>query len=324
METPDHNASPLRGFSRLPAGLAAASGLRRYALVTPARNEGKYLRALMDSVVAQIVQPVRWVIVSDGSTDDTDVIVTEYARRYPFISLLRRESGAERSFGSKAVAFQRGVEQLGSLAFDYLGNLDADITLEPDYYERILETMEQNPRLGVATGVCWDKTESGFHCVTMSLNHAVGAVHFFRRACFEAVGGYRPVSVGGMDSLAVLSARMHGWETRCWPELPVYHHKPVDSAGGRSAFRIAYRAGETEYHIGTHPLFAVVKALRRWRSSPLVLGSLIRLIAYFRLWIFSRPRDASPELTRYVHREQMARLRSLFRRGRTSRQLELL
>lgn len=315
METSDFDASSLGGQVQPSADFPDSGGSRRYVLVTPARNEGKYLRALLDSVAAQTLPPVRWIIVNDGSTDETDAIVNEYVSRYGFISLLRRDSDGGRSFGSKAAAFQRGVAQLGTVEFDYLGNLDADITLEPDYYERVLLEMERNPRLGVATGVCWDKTDRGFQCVTVSLNHAVGAVHLFRRACFEAVGGYRPVSVGGMDSLAVLSARMHGWETRCIPELPVYHHKPVDSVNGRSAFRIAYRAGETEYHIGSHPLFALVKALRRWRASPPVFGSLIRLAAYFRLWICSRPRDASVELTRYVHREQMARLRSMFGKG---------
>lgn len=292
----------------------AGSSSRRYVLVTPARNEGRFLQALLHSVLSQTILPVKWVIVSDGSTDDTEAIVTEYARRHPFISLLRRESGQERSFGSKAAAFQRGVEQLGPVAFDYLGNLDADITLEPGYYDRMLREMEQNPRLGIASGVCWDKTANGFKRVTISLNHAVGAVHFFRRDCFDAVGGYRPVSVGGMDSLAVLTARMLGWETRCFPDLPVYHHKPVDSANG-SAWRVAYRAGQTEYHIGTHPLFALVKAVRRWRSSPLLLGSMIRMLAFSRLWLFRQHRDASDDLVRFVQHEQLTRLRLLFRRS---------
>lgn len=304
-----------------PAGAPVSGALPRYVLVTPARNEGRFLRALLDSVVAQTIPPVKWVIVSDGSTDDTDLIVTEYARRHDFISLLRRENGAGRSFGSKAVAFQCGVAQLGSVAFDYLGNLDADITLEADYYERILRELDRNPRLGIATGVCWDKTARGFKQVTISLNHAVGAVHFFRRACFEAVGGYRPVSVGGMDSLAVLTARMLGWETRCFPDLPVYHHKPVDSANG-SGWRVAYRAGQTEYHIGTHPLFAAVKALRRWQSSPWLLGSLIRLLAYSRLWLSGHPRDASDDLVRYVQQEQIARLRVLLNRRQAASQLK--
>ena len=284
-----------------------------YVLITPVKNEAAFIGAAIESILAQTILPRRWVIVSDGSTDDTDAIVSRYAAQHGFIQLIRVEPAAGRSFGSKALAVQRGVQELSNTPFDFLGNLDADITLEAGYYERMLHEMAQNPQLGLASGVCWDKTPDGFKCVTVSVNHAVGAVHFFRRACFEAVGGYRPVSVGGMDSLAVLTARMKGWLTRCFPDLPVYHHKPVDSAGGRKAATIAYRAGMTEYHIGTHPLFAFVKAVRRWRSSP-VLGSVfIRLCGYARLWFTGVRRDASNDLVTYLRREQMGILKNLLR-----------
>lgn len=283
-----------------------------YVLITPARNEARFLPDVIRSIAGQSILPIRWVIVSDGSTDETEEIVCHAANEHGFIRLIRLESGKTRSFGAKAAAFQRGWDEVKQLQFDYVGNLDADITLDSNYYQRIMQEMELDPGLGVGTGVCWDKRPDGFQCVTVSLNHAVGAVHFFRRACFEAVGGYKPVTVGGMDSIAILTARMNGWTTRCFRDLPVYHHKPVDSASGRSAIRIAYRAGMTEYHIGTHPLFALSKAIRRWKTSPMVLSVIVRLAAYLGLWLSRASRDASPELTRYVYREQLLRLKVLF------------
>jgi biofilm PGA synthesis N-glycosyltransferase PgaC len=282
-----------------------------YVLITPARNEAQFLPEVIRSIAGQRIPPIRWVIVSDGSTDGTDAIVRLAAAQHAFIRLLRLESGELRSFGSKAAAFQKGWNEVKQLQFDFVGNLDADITLDPGYYQRIIHEMEADTRLGVASGVCWDKRADGFQCVTVSLNHAVGAVHFFRRECFETVGGYKPVTVGGMDSIAILTARMNGWTTRCFPDLPVYHHKPVDSASGRSAIRIAYRAGMTEYHIGTHPLFAVSKAVRRWKSSPVLLSAVVRLGAYLVLWLSRARRDAPPELTSYVYREQLLRMKVL-------------
>jgi GT2 family glycosyltransferase len=217
---------------------------------------------------------------------------------------------AIRSFGAKARAFQRGLAELNQVNFDYIGNLDADVTFGPNYYSRMLEEMQKNRRLGVASGVCWDKTSSGFKLVTISLNHAVGAVQFFRRECFEAIGGYKPTTVGGVDSLAELTARMKGWETRAFQDLPFYHHKPVDSANARSAARVCYRAGQTEYHIGTHPLFAVAKAIRRWCEKPVLLSPAIRLWAYSKLWISGAKRDAPDDLVAYLKQEQLAILRN--------------
>jgi biofilm PGA synthesis N-glycosyltransferase PgaC len=280
-----------------------------YVLVTPARNEAAFLPGVLNSVLAQAVRPTKWVIVSDGSTDGTDELMAAAAKGHDFIHLIRAESGRERSFGSKARAFQQGLEALRVVGFGFIGNLDADVTFEPQYYERMLAEMADNPRLGIASGACWDKTLTGFKCTTISHNHAVGAVQFFRRECFEASGGYRPVSVGGVDSLAILTARMKGWQTRVFPDLPVYHHKPVDSANARSRVRVCYRAGLTEYHIGSHPLFAVAKALRRWREAPALVSILIRLAGYGRLWLSGAKRDAPDDLVAYLKQEQMALLR---------------
>lgn len=276
-----------------------------YILVTPARNEARFLPALIESIQDQNILPALWVIVSDGSTDDTDAVVEPFLQKLSFLRFIRLNSAAGRSFGAKARAFGVGYSLAESLDFDFVGNLDADITLEPDYYERILFEMSQNPRLGIATGSCWDKTVSGFRCITISENHAVGAVQFFRRSCFEEIGGYKPMSVGGVDSLATLTARMKGWETRVLPKLKVYHHKPVDSENTRSSWRVAYRSGLTEYHIGTCPLFAVLKAVRRWKQKPILASMFIRMFAYFRMYIMDGQRDAPPELVDYLRAEQV-------------------
>lgn len=287
----------------------------KYVLITPAKDEAKFIGQLAESVIAQTMTPVLWVVVSDGSTDGTDDIVQTCAKKHSFIRLVRIPAGSARSFGSKAMAFRQGIRELEGIHYRFIGNLDADMTFAPTYYERLISEMGNDPRLGIASGVCWDKTPDGFRQVTISLNHAVGAVQFFRRECFEAIGGYRPVSVGGMDALAEFTARMKGWQTRAFPDLPAYHHKPVDSANARSARHVCYRAGLTEYHIGTHPLFACAKAFRRWRDAPIGFSILIRLFAYGKLWLGRVPRDAPDELVAYLKAEQLARLRAVMKRN---------
>ena len=283
--------------------------MKHYILVTPARNEAAYLLKLIKCIEAQTIKPARWVIVSDGSTDDTDEIAARAAKSNPSIKLIRCSGGERRSFGSKALAFKAGHDASKDVSYDYIGNLDADLTMAPNYYERILEEMSNNPKLGVASGVLWDKTKTGYRRTISNLNHAVGGVQLWRKDCFDAVGGYRPVTVGGVDSLAELTARMKGWETKSFPDLAVYHHKPVDSANAKTGVRIAYRAGLTEYHIGTHPLFALMKAIRRWKQPPILVGSVVRLFAYGKLWFTGTKRDASADLVAYLKREQLTLIR---------------
>ena len=284
--------------------------MTKYVLISAARDEAKFVNQLIASVSNQTTLPSLWVIVSDGSTDGTDALVEAQAEKCEWIKLVRSEKAGGRSFGSKALALIRAYQEVRDLDFEFIGNLDADVTFASNYYQTLIAEMQRNPRLGVCSGVCWDKTPDGFRRVTISLNHAVGAMQFFRRRCFDEVGGFHPTSVGGVDSLAELMARMKGWQTRAFPELPFYHHKPVDSANGRNAVRISYRAGLTEYHIGTHPLFAVAKAIRRWRSAPMLFSPVVRMAAYFALWIRRVKRDAPDDLVKYVHREQ---LRTLFK-----------
>lgn len=288
--------------------------MKNYILITPARNESAYIPKVISCVSKQTVLPIKWVIVSDGSTDDMDDIVERASLKNPFIHLIRVEGRSNRSFGSKALAFNEGYKEIKGLKFDYIGNLDADVTFQSNYYEKIIEKMANNTLLGIASGVLFDKTDYGFKRTISNLNHAVGAVQFWRRECFEDVGGYRPVTVGGIDSIAELTARMKGWETRSFVGLQIYHHKSVDFASGQTVTMINYRAGMTEYHIGTHPLFAFFKAFRRWQKSPMIFSTFIRLFGYFRLWIAGTRRDATDELLSYLKREQMARLKFALRR----------
>ena len=285
-----------------------------YALITPAWNEEAHLEQVIGSVVHQSVLPVRWVIVSDGSTDRTDAIVESYAAKYPWIRLLRLERSAERHFAGKARAVNAAFDSLQSLAFDLVGNLDADITLPQDYYEFLLGKFIAAPDLGVAGTPFVDEGDvSGKHSyghALANLSHVSGACQLFRRKCFEDIGGYTPIKGGGIDWVAVTTARMKGWTTRTFLERTCVHHRAMGTAD-RSAIRARFRHGQEDYRVGNHPVWEIARGLFQMKNKPRVIGGLSLILGYTYAWLSRKPNPV-PEALRLFHRaEQLERTRKM-------------
>ena len=196
----------------------------KYVLITPAHNEEAFIQKTLESVVAQTLRPARWIIVDDGSTDRTAEIVGSYEKQYPWIELVRRPQRLDRSFAGKVRAFNLGLGQVASLTFEVLGNLDADLSFDPDYLEFLMQKFSDDPKLGVA-GTPF--TENGgydtAHDSFEGENHVAGGCQLFRRRCFEEIGGYVPNGIGGVDWVAVTTARMKGWKTRSFLEKRFHH-----------------------------------------------------------------------------------------------------
>lgn len=283
----------------------------RYALITPARNEAEYIQKTLESVVKQTHLPVRWIIVNDGSTDQTGAIVEDYAQRHDFIELINVDGDKVRNFGSKSKAVAFAYHQLADTDFEYIGNLDADISFDPHYYENILKKFEANPRLGVAGGIRYDAKHGGFELVDCARNSVGGPIQFFRRACFEAVGGYQALPYGGIDAVAETTARMLGWEVRSFSEYPVYHHRATGSQN-RSVWSARYRAGIRDYTIGYHWLFEITRMVKRMTDKPYVLGALVTLVGYFSALVRRVDRPVSDELIAFLRQEQLSRLKAKF------------
>jgi len=180
---------------------------RQYVLITAARNEERYIRRTLDSVVAQTHRPLRWVIISDASTDRTDDLVKEYRQRCDWIDLIRMPEHRDRSFAAKVQCVQAGLEQVRHVHFDVVGSLDADISFAPDYFEFLLAKFAENPRLGVA-GTPFVEAGRHYDYRFTNIEHVSGACQLFRRECFEEIGGYVPIKGGGIDWMAVTTARM--------------------------------------------------------------------------------------------------------------------
>ncbi|MEW6115774.1 MAG: glycosyltransferase family A protein [Nitrospirota bacterium] len=283
-----------------------------YVLITPARNEEAYIEKTLRSVIAQTVLPSKWVIVSDGSTDGTDEIVQKYAAHYSFIRLVKAQEQGQRNFGSKVSAFKAGYDSLGDVNYEFLGNLDADVSFKPDYYENILGRLQRDARLGIAGGIIVELINNRFVPQKNSTNSVAGAIQLFRRACYEEIGGYISIESGGIDSAAEIMARSLGWKVQTFCELEVFHHRRVASVGTH-ILKARYRQGITHYLLGYHPLFHLIKCAYRSTEKPYVLGSLFVLCGYFRSSLLRLQRPMPAYAIRYFRQEQMERVRSVFR-----------
>ncbi len=287
-----------------------------YVLITPARNEEAFIGDTIRAVAAQTVRPAHWIIVSDGSTDSTDEIVATHAAEHDWIELVRMPDRRDRQFAAKANAFNAGYEKLKHLDFDIIGNLDADITFGPDYFAFLVDRFVQDPRLGVVgTPFVEDAEKPDQHSYAhdgANLDHVSGACQLFRRACFEAVGGYVPIKGGAIDWVAVTTARMRGWKTRTFLEKVCYHHRKIGTAE-QSPLMARFHYGRKAYYVGGHPAWELLRGIFQMRLHPFVVGGLSFIAGYTFAAITRMPRPVSAELMAFHRNEQMARLKRLFR-----------
>jgi biofilm PGA synthesis N-glycosyltransferase PgaC len=278
-----------------------------YALVTPARNEGQYIESTIRSMISQTRPPLMWVIVSDGSTDNTDEVVQKYVSDFPWIRLLRMPERKERHFAGKVHAFNAGYDQIKHLDIPVVGNLDADVSFEPGLFEFLLARMSENPQLGVA-GAPFREGEYQYDYRYSNVENVWGGCQLFRRECFEAIGGYMPLKSGCIDHVAVLSARMHGWQTRTFTEKVIVHHRVMGTALNRG-LKAKFNLGKKDHSVGNHPLWQLSRMFYQMSKPPLIIGGLALGYGYFSALVQRKEPSISPELIAFVRREQMRRLR---------------
>ena len=285
----------------------------KYILITPARNEQAFIRKTLDSVVSQTTSPERWVIVDDGSIDRTAEIVESYAKRYPWIELVCRTQDPDRNFASKSHSVALAFARTKSLEFDIVGNLDADVSFEADYMEFLMQKFSEDPGLGVAGTPFtqdgnYDSSKDSFE----GENYVAGPCQLFRRECFQEIGGYVPNRAGGVDWIAVMTARMKGWKVRSFAEKRFHHHRLMGTAG-RGALRALYSYGEKDYYLGGSPVWELFRVTYRTTKKPVVLGGLALLAGYTWAALRRMKRAVTPELMHFHRVEQMKKLRAIFR-----------
>lgn len=288
----------------------------QYVAITPARNEEQNIRRLLDSMVAQIHPPLRWVIVSDGSTDRTAQTVADYQRRYHWIQLVCRRERRERSFAAKVDCFNDGLREVQPVPFDVIGNVDADISFEPDYFAFLISRFAELPRLGVA-GTPFVEDGKSYDYRFTNIEHVSGACQMFRRECFSEVGGYVPIEGGGIDWVAVTTARMKGWQTRTFTERTCVHHRAIGTSSA-SPLKAAFRQGRKDYYLGGHPLWEVFRSVYQLTRRPYLTSGASLLAGYLWACLCRQPCAVSRELVQFHRQEQLRRLRRLIKPMGTS------
>lgn len=286
--------------------------LPRYVLITPARNEEAFIEKTLESMAHQTMVPLKWVIVNDGSTDATGAIVSRYAEKYDWIEAVNLPVRKERNFAAKVYAFNAGLEKLSNREYEIIGNLDGDVSLDKDHFEFLLGKFKEDPGLGVAGTIF---KEEGYSSETDSFEgqkHVSGQCQIFRRQCFQEIGGYFANKAGGIDWIAVTTARMMGWKTQSFREKSFFHYRHLGTAE-RSVAAAMFSYGEKDYYLGGHPLWELFRVGYRMVKRPYLTGGLALGLGYGWAMVRREKRPVSKELMKFHRCEQMQKLRAVLK-----------
>jgi len=279
--------------------------LLKYIIVTPARNEAGFIEHTFHSLVAQTSLPSEWIIVNDGSTDETGLIIDRYSSQYPWIKSLHRENRGFRKAGGGVIeAFYHGYQNISVADWDFLVKLDADLSFGDNYFEECLAKFERNPKLGIGGGMIYHKGKDSLELEENPLFHVRGATKIYRRPCWQAIGGL--VAAPGWDAIDEVKANMLGWETRSFAELSVIHHRYTGRADGR--WRDAVKNGVADYVAGYHPLFLTAKCMKRMVRKPYLVGSFGIMAGFLKGYLKRMPRVTDKDFIEYIRRQQIRRL----------------
>jgi poly-beta-1,6-N-acetyl-D-glucosamine synthase len=297
------------------------SSMLPYVLITPARNEAAFIKTTIESVIGQTALPLKWVIVDDGSMDETASIVSNYLGAYSWIELVRMPRRQERHFAAKVRAFNAGLESVKDISYQIIGNLDADISFDSDYIEFLLNKFSESSHLGVAGTIFREEGYSSEKDSFEGHNHVAGGCQMFRKQCFEEIGGFIPNQAGGVDWIAVTTARMRGWKTRSFREKSFLHNRHLGMAE-RGIVASAYAYGKKDYYLGGHPLWELFRVAYRMTKRPYLVSGAALGLGYFGHLIRRTPRSVSAEVMTFHRKEQLAKLRVILKTVMRFRRLD--
>ena len=276
----------------------------RYLLVSPCRNEADFMRQTLDSVTSQTLLPTRWVIVDDGSTDETPDILAEYAARYSWIEVVTRKNRGHRAVGPGVIdAFYDGYNTVNPDDYDYLCKLDLDLRLPDSYFEILIQRMEANSRIGTCSGKCYIEEKGQLISEGMGDETSIGCSKFYRVSCFREIGGFvREVMWDGIDCHR---CRMLGWVACSWddPELRFVHLRPMGSSQ-QSIYAGRMRHGYGQYFMGTGFVYMVASSVYRMVEKPYIVGGLAMFWGWLRSALLRLPRYEDTEFRDFLRQYQ--------------------
>jgi glycosyltransferase involved in cell wall biosynthesis len=292
---------------------------RRYALIAPCRDEAKYLRVTLDSILAQTVPPALIVVVDDGSKDATPQILAEYAAQHPglFEIVTRADRGGRKVGPGVIEAFYAGYKailpRIKAGEFAYHCKIDLDLQLPPRYFERLMEKMESDPRIGTCSGKSYIPVDaeqpltSAYVSEKLGDETSAGMTKFYRVECFEQIGGYvRQVMWDGIDCHR---CRMLGWRACSWdePDLRFKHLRPMGTSH-KGVFTGRMRHGFGQWFMGTGLGYVTASAVFRMAMRPVVVGGAAMWWGYVRSMLRGEPRLEDREFRAFLRSWQWAAL----------------
>lgn len=259
----------------------------RYVVITPVKDEGKYIASTLASVIAQTVRPAQWIIVDDGSTDDTSVIIREHSNGLEWIKLVINRSDSVRNTGvAEVLAFNIGLQHVDTTDYDFIVKLDGDLRFEPNYFEKILGRLTRDKDIGIASGVYLENEGDIWKIVEMPDYHAAGASKIVRKACFDQIEGF--ITEAGWDTVDEIRARYRGWRTAHFKDIPFFHLKSEGMGMGYKKTNLMH--GEIYHRVGGGKLFFIFKVLDRILfGKPLVRAGAYMLLGYLQSLISAKP-----------------------------------
>jgi len=275
----------------------------KYVIVTPVKNEEQFIGQTINAVINQTLKPRQWLIVNDGSTDRTGEIIQSFASQYRWIVEVQNKKSASRKIGGQA-ALMYGLEFVNVNDYEYIVRMDGDVIYEPRFFEAIFQEFEANPKLGIASGVCFVEEKSSLVEEKHPRFHTRGPLKVYRAECFKAIGGLDPEE--GWDTIDEVKANMLGWQTRSFPELKVHHLRKTQTASG--VLKGYRNVGKVSYYTGYHPIFMLLRAIKNMFARPYFIGGVNMLYAFCQGYYKKLPQVDDKQFINYLRTQQMNKL----------------
>jgi poly-beta-1,6-N-acetyl-D-glucosamine synthase len=278
--------------------------MMKYYIITPAKNEEKYIALTLESMVHQTLKPIEWIIVDDGSTDNTRAIVEKYQQENSWIKIISLDTRQEKKlYGSKVIrAFNHGYNLIKGNSFDFIVKLDADLTLPHNYFEEIAHSFAANKKNGICGGYLIEK-EKDYERKIAGQTYVQGPIKAVRAECFKDIGGF--VEANGWDGLDQLKALYLGWEVVNLP-LKVIHHR-IQTTEYRS-LKFFENNGIAHYRTGNDIFLTLIRTLVSIIKKPYILASISYFTGYVKAALAREPKLVDKELAKFIRNYHYKRL----------------